>query len=101
MELTPFNPSFVRRPCSSLTLVVPGLGHCRDGPGPGSFGGPGQRQDVLGGAAQAAVFDKEHDMLLAMIDWVEKGKAPDSIIAAKYKNNNKTEGIAFTRPLCP
>lgn len=40
-------------------------------------------------------------MLLAMIDWVEEGNAPDSIIAAKYKNNNKTEGIAFTRPLCP
>ena len=77
------------------------MGHCRGGPGPFNFGGPGQRQDVLGGGSQAAVFDKQHDMVLAIIDWVEKGNPPDTLIAAKYKNDNKTQGIAFTRPLCP
>ena len=81
--------------------AVPGMAHCAGGPGPNSFGGPWQRQDVLGGGAQSLTFDKEHDMLLAMIDWVENGNAPDEIIAVKYKNDNKTEGVAFTRPLCP
>lgn len=47
------------------------------------------------------MYDAHHDMTLAMFDWVEKGKAPDYIIAAKYNNNNKTQGVAFTRPLCP
>ncbi|GAA5990883.1 hypothetical protein JCM10908_000063 [Rhodotorula pacifica] len=82
-------------------FTVPGMGHCRGGPGPFNFGGPGQRQNSLGGGSQSAVFDKQHDMVLAMIDWVEKGNAPDQLIAAKYKNDNKTQGIAFTRPICP
>lgn len=56
---------------------------------------------MLGGGAQSLTFDKEHDRLLAMIDWVENGNAPDDIIAVKYKNDNKSEGVAFTRPLCP
>lgn len=77
------------------------MAHCAGGPGPNSFGGPWQRQDVLGGGAQSLTFDKQHDMLLAMIDWVENGNAPDEIIAVKYRNDNKSEGVAFTRPLCP
>ncbi|TKA57941.1 hypothetical protein B0A53_00343 [Rhodotorula sp. CCFEE 5036] len=86
---------------SFRTFTVPGMAHCAGGPGPNSFGGPWQRQDVLGGGAQSLTFDKQHDMLLAMIDWVENGNAPDEIIAVKYRNDNKSEGVAFTRPLCP
>ena len=32
-----------------------------------------------------------------MIDWVEKGKAPDSIVATRVVNNQ----VVRTRPLCP
>jgi feruloyl esterase len=36
-----------------------------------------------------------------MVDWVENGNAPTDITAAKYKNNNVTQGVDFTRKLCP
>jgi feruloyl esterase len=35
--------------------------------------------------------------MTAMIDWVEKGKAPDSIVASRVVNNQ----VVRTRPLCP
>jgi feruloyl esterase len=56
----------------SLRLfMVPGMYHCRGGPGPDSF-----------------------DALTALESWVEKGVPPASIRA-----ENKAKG--FTRPLCP
>ncbi|GAA5983068.1 hypothetical protein JCM10908_000144 [Rhodotorula pacifica] len=86
---------------SYRTFTIPGMDHCAGGPGPNSFGAVGQRQDVLGGSGQPLSNDKEHDMILAMIDWVENNNAPDQLIAVKYKNDNKTQGVSFTRPLCP
>jgi feruloyl esterase len=38
-----------------------------------------------------------NDSMTAMIDWVEKGKAPDSIVASRVVNNQ----VVRTRPLCP
>jgi feruloyl esterase len=35
--------------------------------------------------------------MTAMIDWVEKGKAPDSILASRIVNKQ----VVRTRPLCP
>ena len=35
--------------------------------------------------------------MTAMIDWVEKGKAPDSIVASRVVDNQ----VVRTRPLCP
>jgi len=32
--------------------------------------------------------DPQHNVLLALIDWVEKGRAPDQIIGTKYTNDN-------------
>ena len=65
-----------------------------------SFGGTGQRQLSLGGAATSSTFDAKHDMVLALIDWVEKGIAPDMIIGAKYVDDDKRNGTAFERPHC-
>ena len=50
-------------------FMVPGMDHCVGGDGPNTF-----------------------DMLTALEQWVEKGKAPDQIVAAK---------AGRTRPLCP
>jgi feruloyl esterase len=33
--------------------------------------------------------------------WVERGVAPNKIIATKYFNDNRAKGVAFQRPLCP
>jgi feruloyl esterase len=55
-------------------FMVPGMGHCAGGVGPNRF-----------------------DALAALEPWVEKGTAPERMIASKVANN-VTER---TRPLCP
>ncbi len=55
-------------------FMVPGMGHCRGGDGPDTF-------DAIGSLAQ----------------WVEKGKAPEQIIASRIRNGAADR----TRPLCP
>ena len=64
----------------SLRLyMVPGMGHCSNGEGPNTF-----------------------DMLSALEQWVEKGQAPQSVVATKFnKNGDPKSGVARTRPLCP
>jgi feruloyl esterase len=55
-------------------FMVPGMAHCHDGDGPNQF-----------------------DTISALEQWVEKGKAPDQIIASRIRDG-KTDR---TRPLCP
>ena len=72
-------------------FLVPGMQHCGDGVGPNSFG-------QAGVSIQA---DAGHDISLALERWVEKGTAPDTIIAAKRAADpDPTKGILRTRPLC-
>lgn len=54
-------------------FMVPGMGHCRGGPGPDSF-----------------------DALTAMERWVEQGVAPDQMVASKMADGE----VVRTRPLC-
>jgi feruloyl esterase len=64
---------------SMRLYMVPGMGHCSNGEGPNTF-----------------------DMLSALEQWVESGKAPASIVATKFnKNGDPGSGVARTRPLCP
>jgi len=64
-------------------FMAPGLSHCVGGPGPNTF-----------------------DMLTALETWVEKGSAPERVIAAKTSNDfaallGMPPGtISRTRPLC-
>jgi hypothetical protein len=55
-------------------FMIPGMAHCAGGVGP-----------------------DRHDPVTAVIDWVEKGKAPESLIASKVVNSQ----VVRTRPLCP
>ncbi len=55
-------------------FMIPGMAHCAGGIGP----------DL-------------QDSMTAMINWVEKGKAPDSIVASRMENKQ----VVRTRPLCP
>ncbi|GAA6061897.1 hypothetical protein JCM10212_004715 [Sporobolomyces blumeae] len=86
---------------SYRTFGVPGMAHCSGGNGADSFGAASQKPSELGGAGQSATFDKKHDAVLAMIDWIENGNAPDELISTKYVNANKSMGIQFQRKLCP
>lgn len=55
-------------------FMAPGMGHCSGGPGPSQF-----------------------DALTALEQWVEKGVAPDKLVAT-HSTNGKVDR---TRPLCP
>ena len=57
--------------------MAPGMLHCAGGPGP----------NVIA-------------TLPAITAWVEQNKAPDLLVATKYKNNDPTQPIERTRPLC-
>lgn len=58
-------------------FMAPGMLHCQGGPGPSAVDWQG-----------------------AISTWVEKGAAPDRVIAAKFVENDPTKGIALKRPLC-
>lgn len=61
---------------SSVRLfMIPGMGHCSGGEGPSTF-----------------------DKLDVISKWVERGKAPDSIVASHVNSDGKADR---TRPLCP
>jgi feruloyl esterase len=59
-------------------FLVPGMEHCKGGEG-------------------ATVFDAQQ----ALEDWVEAGKSPATMVATKYVNDKREDGVAFRRPLCP
>jgi Tannase and feruloyl esterase len=69
--------------------LAPGVSHCGGGPGPNVFG-----QNVTQGA------DPEHSVTKALERWVEKGVAPNQIIATKY-GAGPNPPVERTRPLCP
>jgi feruloyl esterase len=73
-------------------FLVPGLYHCAGGPGATAFGGSLP--------PPASQMDADHDLVSAVARWVEKGVAPDKIIATKYVDNSPAKGVAFQRPLC-
>jgi feruloyl esterase len=55
-------------------FMAPGMGHCGGGEGPNTF-----------------------DMISALEDWVERGRAPDQIVASTVKDGK----VVRSRPLCP
>jgi hypothetical protein len=59
-------------------FMVPGMTHCSGGVGPDHF-------DALG----------------PMVDWVEKNRAPDKIIASQFSGGEVSGTALRTRPLCP
>jgi Tannase and feruloyl esterase len=77
--------------------LMPGVKHCAMGPGPdsiGQFGLPGLKDS-----------NASNNVILALRDWVEQGKAPDTITATKYgalpNHHADPKKIEMTRPLCP
>jgi feruloyl esterase len=55
-------------------FMLPGVNHCRGGAGPDTFDGIG-----------------------SLVEWVEKGKAPDQMVASHLTNGK----VDRTRPVCP
>jgi feruloyl esterase len=59
-------------------FLAPGLQHCEGGPGP----------NVL-------------EVQSALENWVERGVAPETIVATKFRDDKPAEGVEMTRNLCP
>jgi hypothetical protein len=82
--------------------MVPGTEHCGGGPGPTTFLGPFQIQPSVDGAEHSIVSsDPSHNMITALEAWVERGDAPDKIIATKYVDDKPQKGTSRTWLLCP
>ena len=73
-------------------FMAPGMAHCAGGPGANFFGniaaGPG------------GPVDAAHDLFTALDLWVERGAAPNKVIATKYTNDDPTQPVLFQLPLC-
>ncbi|KAJ4364946.1 hypothetical protein N0V83_008562 [Neocucurbitaria cava] len=73
---------------------VSGMFHCNTGPGAWVLGQGGN-------AAQDGIaYDRQHNVLKAMVDWVEKGVAPEAIEGTKFMNDTVSLGVDFTRRHC-
>lgn len=92
LKASPDPASFTR------LYLAPGMGHCSGGPGPNAFGGT---RYLNAGQPNPPVLDAKHDVISALVAWVEEGKAPDAIIATKFNEDDASKGIALQRPLCP
>jgi hypothetical protein len=74
-------------------FMVPGMAHCQGGPAPHAFG--------QASIAPALYDDARHDIRRALEAWVERGIAPDRLVAAKYVNDDPAQGVAMTTTLYP
>jgi feruloyl esterase len=74
-------------------FMIPGMQHCLSGPGAVSF-------DQWDLPMTAVPDDPQHDVYLALEAWVEKGSAPESMVAAKYDQTANPPKLQMTRPLC-
>ncbi|KAK8137050.1 hypothetical protein PG984_004990 [Apiospora sp. TS-2023a] len=80
-------------------FLIPGMGHCNSGPGPWYIAGgsqdlPGVTYSVPGHE------DAEHDVVLAMMRWVEEDRAPEQLIGTKFVGDDGAKGIESQRPIC-
>lgn len=68
---------------------------------PWYFAGPNQARRLGTSAYSVPGFsDAQHDVLLAMMAWVENGTAPDQIIATKWENDTLHDTVERQRPIC-
>lgn len=68
---------------------------------------------AFGGSYQGSIFgndsysvpgyvDAEHDILLALVNWVENETPVDSVVATAFQSPyNASSGVLRQRPLCP
>jgi feruloyl esterase len=70
------NPALQRTQSYARLFMVPGMFHCSGGPGPNTF-----------------------DALTPLVNWVETGVAPETIVATKFVNDTPP-AVQMTRPLC-
>jgi len=73
-------------------FMAPGMLHCAGGDGPNDFG-----QQASGRVPATS----DRDAFRALMAWSEHGQEPQKVIATKFVNDDPTQGVLRTRPLCP
>lgn len=73
-------------------FLIPGMAHCVGGPGLNDFGQ---------NAGTIVKQDSEHDILLALVKWVEEKVAPGKIIASAVNCCGIQDTPRFQRPVYP
>lgn len=73
---------------------IPGMNHCSGGPGAWTVGQGGNP------ASYGIPFDGEHNVLAAVVDWVERGRAPDEILGTKFVGDSVDEGVLYRHRHC-
>jgi feruloyl esterase len=81
-------------------FLMPGMQHCKGsvGDAPWYIGGFQTLDDTVG---VPGYQDREHDVIRALMDWVEGGVAVNKIITTKWKNDDPSQGVLRQRPVCP
>lgn len=72
-------------------FTVSGTGHCSGGPGAHAIGQQ---------TGEVNSNDPSENVLMAVVDWVENGNAPETLIGTKFVNDDKAQGIEFQRAHC-
>ncbi|KAF2115956.1 ferulic acid esterase [Lophiotrema nucula] len=72
---------------------IPGMNHCSGGTSAWQIG-------QSGAAAQNLPYEAGNNVLAALVDWVEKGEAPDTVMGTKFVDDNEKKGVALTRKHC-
>lgn len=85
-------------------LEVPGMQHCgyTSVDAPWAFGGASQAS-ILGNNTYSVpgFTDSAHDILLALVDWVENGAPVDQVIATTWNDpTDSSSGVKRQRPIC-
>ncbi|EGE00610.1 feruloyl esterase [Trichophyton tonsurans CBS 112818] len=75
-------------------FLISGMFHCSGGPGAWVLGQGG------GAAAEGIEFKGENNVLAALVRWVEKGVAPDTLEGVKFVDDKATSGISLRRRHC-
>ncbi|KAK8001076.1 hypothetical protein PG991_013298 [Apiospora marii] len=80
-------------------FLIPGMGHCNNGPGPWYIAGGSQDLPNVTYSVPGHE-DADHDVVLAMMRWVEEEKAPEQLIGTKFVGDDGAAGIESQRPIC-
>ncbi|KAK8028624.1 feruloyl esterase B-2 [Apiospora marii] len=70
---------------------ISGMSHCQGGPGATAIGQ---------GDGSSASLDPEENVLMAMVRWVEEGKAPERIVGTAFVNQTASAGVDYKRAHC-
>ena len=87
-------------------FLVPGMQHCSSTPpgvdAPWYFAGANQAGALGTGEVYSTrgFEDKEHDVLLALMEWTEGGIAPEKVVLTKWRDDQTREEVWKQRPVC-